>query len=187
MPGWVVALLVALVGLAGAVLGTYVRIVHERSAEIRTRMLDAADSFVTAMTSASDAFDKAQLKVGVWAHISRMPGVDELLAAREQEGAEAHDVASTAWSIARERVPRIGLLFGVDDPAALLAVQASDELGEAVVALTRLRSEVYDSELEEEAIQELVPPTSRRAKSRPSEIAKIGSLTLERAGARPST
>jgi hypothetical protein len=152
VPSWLVAILVALVGLAAGVLGTYVRIVHERSTDIRTRMLDAADAFVTAMTAAADELGTAALRVGLWVHISRAVGVDAHLAEREGEAEAAHEEASSAWSAANQRVPRIGLLFGVDDPAALLAVRAADELGEAVIGLARLRSEAYDSELGEDEL-----------------------------------
>ena len=55
MPSWVVALLVAFVGLTAGLVGTFARIAYDRGAELRTRMLDAADEFVTAMTAAKPA------------------------------------------------------------------------------------------------------------------------------------
>lgn len=144
MPGWVVALLVAVVGLAAGLIGTYVRISFERGAEIRTRMLDAADDFVTAMTSAQDEVFNASLPVIGWAHAWQGSPEGKLRSDYDDKAQEAFEAGSAAWRTANERVPRIRLLFGVDSPASSAAERASDEIGEAVLRLAEVRGMADD-------------------------------------------
>jgi hypothetical protein len=106
VPGWLVALLVAIVGLVAGVLGTYVRIRYERGAEIRTRMLDAADEFVTAMTRAQDLTFTASLPVIGWAHAWRGSANSPMRSKKEDDAQQDYESASAAWTAANERVPR---------------------------------------------------------------------------------
>lgn len=134
MPTWLVALIV---GLGSGVLGTFARIAHERGAELRSRMLDASDDFVTALTRA-----RSELGLAVWpvmhAVAARREGArDE---EREAMGEAAFRAANEAFTDADARVPRLTLLFGVESAAAEAARRASQSLGAAVVHLARVRA-----------------------------------------------
>jgi hypothetical protein len=140
VPAWLIALLVAFVGLLAGLLGTYVRIGFERGADLRTRMLDAADEFVTAMTKAQDAVSLASLRVIGWTHAWLSAPESDRRRTTEAEAEGAYETASTLWNAAVERVPRIRLLFGVDAPATLAAKRATDELGAGVLMLAQIRA-----------------------------------------------
>jgi hypothetical protein len=75
MLAWVVAILVAFVGPAGASIGTFANIANDRVKDLRTRMLDAADEFVTAVTRAYEAIESAALPTGLWIEIAWMVSV----------------------------------------------------------------------------------------------------------------
>lgn len=147
MPTWLVAILVAFVGLASAVFSTYARNAHERLADLRARMLDAADDFVTTFTLAHEAIDSAALPTGLWVEFSWMTDVPESIRKDRQSKVEvAHAAASSAWEGSRQRVPRVALLFGVDSPAAEAAQRADDALGTALVGLSQAYAESWGAD-----------------------------------------
>lgn len=144
MPAWLVALLVALVGF----LGVFSRIAYDRSADLRTRMLDAADDFVTAVTRAHETIESAALPTGMWVEIAWMDMSDEMREERRAKVETAHAAASSAWESSRQRVPRIALLFGVESRTAEAATRTDDALGTALVGLSRAYAESTDPEAE---------------------------------------
>lgn len=143
MPAWLVALIVALVGFAGASL----RLAHDRVADLRARMLDAADDFVTALTEAHDAISTAALPTGAWVEIAWMEDLPQHIREDRTGKVDAtHAAARAAWDASRQRVPRVALLFGVGSPAAEAAKRADDALGEALVGLSKAYAESYADE-----------------------------------------
>jgi hypothetical protein len=166
VPAWLVALLVALVGavfgLAGALIGTFARIAHERVADLRTRMLDAADDFVMAVTLAHEAVESAALPTGLWVEIAWMDLPEEMSEDRQARAEKAHAAASTAWEVCRQRVPRVALLFGVDSPATKAARLADKALGATIVALSADYGRTFDSEADPPAENLVVERAARR-------------------------
>lgn len=51
-PTWVTVVVALAAGLASGLLATMLRISHDRGAELRTRMVDAADEFCVAVVAA---------------------------------------------------------------------------------------------------------------------------------------
>ena len=141
MPAWVVAILVAFVGLAGASIGTFANIANDRVKDLRTRMLDAADEFVTAMTRAHEAIESAALPTGLWIEIAWMDMSHAMREDRQAQVEASHAAATSAWESSRQRVPRVALLFGVDSPTAepleenLVVERATERLEAATTAL----------------------------------------------------
>ena len=144
MPAWLVAILVAVVGFGGV----FARIAYDRGADLRTRMLDAADDFVTAVTRAHDAIESAALPTGLWVEFAWMDTPDHIRAERQDKAEAARAAASAAWETSRQRVPRISLLFGVNSPTAEAATRTDEALGEALVGLARAYAESHDPENE---------------------------------------
>ena len=144
MPAWSVALLVAFVGLAGASIGTFANISNDRSKDSRTRMLDAADEFVTAVTRAQEALGSAAIPTSLWVEIAWMEITDEMREDRQGKVEAAHATANSEWEGARHRVPRVALLFGVDSPTADAARRTDEALGEALVGLSGAYAESLD-------------------------------------------
>jgi hypothetical protein len=133
MPAWLVAVLVAFVGLVAGLLGTYIRIAFERSADIRTRMLDAADEFVSAMTKAQDKALPAQ------AFVISVVGSAESV--EDWADAQHHfEAAHAAFDAANARLPRIRLLFGVESASSTAAGRAVDTLAEVLARVGQLRT-----------------------------------------------
>lgn len=168
MPAWAIALLVAFVGLASAAIGTFANIAHDRSKDLRTRMLDAADEFVTAVTRAHEVIETAALHTGAWVEIAWMEMSDAMREDRQGQSETTRATASAEWESARQRVPRIALLFGIDSPTAEAARRIDDALGEAIVGLSKAYAESHDPEAEpldenlvaENAIERLEAATS---------------------------
>ena len=107
-------------------------------------MLEAADDFVTTMTTARSDVGLAVFPT-VIAAISRRDGhVDP----ERQEAAEgAFRIANAHWTEADGHVPRITLLFGVGSGPAQAARQASDTLGASLVQLARVKATAgYDGD-----------------------------------------
>jgi hypothetical protein len=136
------------VGLSGGLIGTFARIAHDRGADLRARMLDAADDFVTALIRAHEAIESAALPTGLWVEIAWMDLTDEMSQDRQGRVTEAHAVASAAWEASRQRVPRVALLFGVDSTADKAARLADKALGATLVGLSRAYAESFDPEAE---------------------------------------
>jgi len=134
MPTWLVALIV---GLGSGLAGTFIRVAHERGAELRTRMLEAADDFVTTMTITKSDIGLAVFPTVTAASARREGAVDP---ARQEAGEGAFRIANAHWTEADGHVPRITLLFGVGSDAAKTARQASDTLGRSLVQLARVNA-----------------------------------------------
>jgi hypothetical protein len=153
MPSWSVALLVAFVGLAGALLGTFGRIAYDREADLRSRMLDAADDFVFAMMAAVGAAESADLPNTLNVRFGHLfsPGV--LRDEHEANAIAADTEATDAWHKASQRLPRIRLLFEIDSAAAASAQRASDEVGKAILALAKFRAYGFEHQDDEDALE----------------------------------
>ncbi len=145
MPDWAITLLAALVGgVIGTIGSTLLRISHERSAELRTRMLEVADEFVAAAMNAVDRAIEHDLKYSLRKlEAEARTGRPALSAEHRQEIDELWDIMSEAVRETLRRLPRIRLLFGVDSQAAREAKAACDKLGErsacSSACLTTLR------------------------------------------------
>jgi hypothetical protein len=145
MPAWAVALLVAFVGLATGLFTTYARNAHERLADLRARMLDAADDFVTTFTLAHEAIESAALPTGLWVEMEAYRDAPEHMREERQRKVEtSRETASAKREASRQRVPRVALLFGVESPTARAAKRADDALGTALVGLAQAYSESWD-------------------------------------------
>ena len=112
MPVWVAVA----IGLGSGLAGTLVRIAYERTADLRTRMIDAADEFSTGTSRAIAAIDDFHRA------LDRVP-VNELskidLAFPQQFEGELPEPLDAAWLVLRdatdavaERLARVHLLFG---------------------------------------------------------------------------
>jgi hypothetical protein len=132
MPDWLVVLVAA---LAGGFATTLVRLRHERASELRSRMLEAADEFVEAYTTAREAILAAQREVRNAASFLEEDVPADLLKKWEDQRAAAVKAAREASSALARRLPRIGLLFGVYSPADRSAFMAYATLTTATHAL----------------------------------------------------
>ena len=125
-PTWAVIL----VGLGSAVIGslftTLATISHERAAELRTRMLNAADEFSTEANTAIQQMYVASLEI-------RKAPPDQ---GYSQE-IQAHvDKLSESVDDAAAKQARINLLFGYDSPAGEAANSAVTWLRSAKLSLS---------------------------------------------------
>ena len=113
-PTWAVVL----VGLGSAVIGslftTLATISHERAAELRTRMLNAADEFSTEANTAIQQMYVASLEI-------RKAPLDQ---GYSQEIRTHLDKVSEAVDDTAAKQARINLLFGYDSPAGEAASNA---------------------------------------------------------------
>ena len=90
---------------------------HERAAELRTRMLEAADDFVSAYTTAREALGDAAIALRS-AESFLGEDVPEPLATELRDEREAAKAAAReACDALKHRSPRIALLFGEHTPA----------------------------------------------------------------------
>lgn len=109
-------------GVIGTVISTLLRISHERAADLRTRMLDAADDFVTAAVAAREAVDGVDTLLSVAEFIDQQPETKDARA-RFQAAHEAIDAAEI-------RCPRLRLLFGAMSDAAKQANLVTDGMAQ---------------------------------------------------------
>jgi hypothetical protein len=113
-PTWVTILVGLLSGVVGSALTTTLRISHERGAELRGRMLDAADSFAAASAAAFHASTQWEM------YVLGLPD-DEVLVdaddAWKPEIVDFKDTLRVAVNDAQVRAARVGLLFGPDSDA----------------------------------------------------------------------
>ncbi|MEX2646088.1 MAG: hypothetical protein WD249_07500 [Gaiellaceae bacterium] len=134
MPDWLIALVSALGGgVVGTLLSTILRISYEREAELRSRMLEAADEFVRAFTAAEETIHAALVKVAPAALVAGRPMSDELREKMREEVEERRREATAAFRAASAARPRIALLFGVNSESAGHAETAIRTVGEALV------------------------------------------------------
>jgi phage baseplate assembly protein W len=142
-------------GAAGALLTTVLRISHERAAELRTRMLEAADNFVAAAASGTDVMHRTSLKV----FPIRTFGADmsDAVARPLEKDAEvALSEAREVFGAVIRHLPRIRLLFGVDSPATHEADIAAAAIGEAlIVVLEGTPSDEDDADAMWDTLEEL--------------------------------
>jgi len=118
-PLWVTLFVGLGAGVLGSLLTTTLRIRHEREADLRSRMLEAADEFVAAATKANERIGTLALRRSL-AEVRAGEGGN--LAAPAQADLDAlnplWDDASASLAETLRRLPRIRLLFGVDAASA---------------------------------------------------------------------
>jgi hypothetical protein len=124
MPDWLLAIVVALVGLGSGLAGTLLRLSHDRATELRSRMLEAADDFVDAYTTARDATTAASGNVRTLKAFGGEDVPDQLREQWQNERDTAITAARAASDALGRRRARIRLLFGVDSLAARSAFSA---------------------------------------------------------------
>jgi hypothetical protein len=139
-PTWAVVL----VGLGSAVLGsllaTLLTITHERSAEFRSRMLNAADEF---STGAIEALQQAQVTAGEVMKDSATPLVDG--EGLRPEIQEQLDKVNAAFDDLLAKQARIHLLFGDHSPAGVAAAGVCSQLRNMGMALDALPHVALDA------------------------------------------
>lgn len=135
-PLWVTLVVGLGAGVLGSLLTTTLRIRHEREADLRSRMLEAADEFVAAATKANERIGTLALRRSL-AEVRAGQGGN--LAAPTQADLDAlgplWDEASATLAETVRRLPRIRLLFGVDATAAERAGDVCRKHSEAMVEL----------------------------------------------------
>jgi hypothetical protein len=134
MPQWVLTLAVGLgAGVVGTLLSTMLRISHERGAELRSRMLEAADEFVGAASDAVSTSHRASLQtfpLQLAGHRLSDDVADPLI----EQAVASIGRAREALAEVQRRQPRIRLLFGVDSDAGMHAENASNGVAVSVLA-----------------------------------------------------
>jgi len=135
-PLWVTLFVGLGAGVLGSLLTTTLRIRHEREADLRSRMLEAADEFVAAATKANERIGTLALRRSL-AEVRAGEGGN--LAAPAQADLDAlnplWDDASASLAETLRRLPRIRLLFGVDAASAERAGDVCRKHSEAMVEL----------------------------------------------------
>jgi uncharacterized membrane protein len=134
MPTWLVALLV---GLLSGLAGTLLRLQHERSADLRARMLEAADDFVTAFTEAREAIEKAVRTVQVQDSLANEEIPDDMRREWLDERKASISAAQDQTDALKRLQPRIELLFDRYSPAARSGYLAWIELSSVMHTLDR--------------------------------------------------
>lgn len=119
MPDW---LITGVLGLVTGLALTLLSLRHARGAELRARMLEAADDFVGAYTTAREAIEQAWLVASrvSWAASLDVPPTS-LLNEWMEEYEEAAAAARRASDDLDRRQPRISLLFGGGMPTVRAA------------------------------------------------------------------
>ncbi len=112
MSVWVAALL----GFVGGLATLLLRMRHERAAELRTRMLEAADDFVSAYTTAREALRDAEINLRSAESFLSEDILEPLPKEWRDERAAADAAARAACDALKHRSPRIALLFGAHTP-----------------------------------------------------------------------
>jgi hypothetical protein len=107
VPLWQAIVLGLAAGLGGGLLGTWTRISYERTAELRTRMIEAADEFATALSKTLPVLRKARDTVDNADYVISPAG--DLNPAVQ----EAIDEIDQVWDSLHERFARVQLLFGI--------------------------------------------------------------------------
>lgn len=139
MPNWAVAVIVALVGLVSGLGGVLATISHERTAEVRKRMLDAADDFsrslFEAMTSLRDAAAEIREQSNLLLDSQRL--LDPTDSKRWVKPVQAaFDEARGKIDEAHLRLARVQLLFGRRSSAGYACHHVVVSLRNAQSALT---------------------------------------------------
>ena len=141
-PLWVTLVVGLGAGVLGSLLTTTLRIRHEREADFRSRMLEAADDFVSAAMSAVDRAAEHDLKYSLRKLDAEVRTATTALSAEHRkEIDELWDSTSEALREAIRRVPRIRLLFGVESEAAAHAKAACDQLGQSMAFFVEIKPE----------------------------------------------
>lgn len=127
------------VGLASGLITTLLSLSHDRAADLRTRMLDAADDFVAGFATARDAIQRAETRYSTIVWLLSLEDEDAINDAyrRElaQEQKEVRTAARQAYDEVQRREPRLRLLFGTDSLTVRAATMAHISLSRAVHAL----------------------------------------------------
>lgn len=125
MPTWAAVL----IALGGGIFGVLVRIAHDRGAELRSRMLDAADEFLAVSTP-------ALLDLGYVSPTILSGGAFQTI--RSGGGKSPDDAMGDLHEAAEHlqlRLARVLLLFGEDSPAAESARAVAGGLRDATNSL----------------------------------------------------
>jgi L-2-hydroxyglutarate oxidase LhgO len=144
-PVWVTVLVGLASGVVGTLLSTLLRISHERAAELRSRMLEAADDYVRALDDACRLADEAglpQVAASFFTHEGELAS-DEAAAAES-----AREAAVTALRTVEGLRSRIRLLYGPDSSASNDAKRAYEKVAEAVAELFRFNTDDSSDDIE---------------------------------------
>jgi len=140
-PTWLVVLLALIAGLVGGLGATYLRIVHERGAELRGRMLDAADEF---SASAWKTLQRMRTAAGVMKRSAPAPLVDpetELFLAQFETELDDVNAEMDAMIVKQARVH---LLFDDLNEAGIAATAIVTHLRNMDMALNTRPDSVRD-------------------------------------------
>jgi H+/Cl- antiporter ClcA len=130
-PTWAVIVVGLISGALGVLLSTLLRISHERGAEMRGRMLDAADGFSAAVVAALQDAASAESKI-----INDLP--TDLLTATGEWLPEIQEIKMELHALvndAQARQARVHLLFGEERPAGLSATEIVTRLRNLELAI----------------------------------------------------
>jgi hypothetical protein len=146
-PTWVTILVGLLSGVVGSALTTLLRISHERAAELRGRMLDAADAFAVASAAAFHAATQWEM------YVVGVPADQALVDADEEWTPEIADLKNKlrlAVNDAQVRAARVGLLFGPDSDAVGATTDLITWMRDAETALRTKPNSARDGEVQQE-------------------------------------
>jgi predicted NodU family carbamoyl transferase len=138
MPSWIVAVIV---GVGSGLLGTLIRIAHERGTELRSRMLTAADDFILALNDADAALGNALQPL-----IDYLQGFAPDHEEEKPEALARYDASREAAQKVLNLLPRLRLLFGVDSKATRYADAAAHGLETAYSNLSTMRASTKEGE-----------------------------------------
>jgi hypothetical protein len=140
-PTWVVILVGLGSGVFGSLLTTVLTISHERAAQLRTHMLNAADEF---STGAISALHQARNAAG---EIKKDDtSLDDETGWWRSEIKTSLDAANQAVDDVLARQARIHLLFGDQSPAGIAASGVASQLRNMLMALDHRPDSIRDRE-----------------------------------------
>lgn len=137
-PTWAVVL----IGLGAGLLGTLARASYERNAELRTRMLDAADDF---STGTMRALQQARNAAGTILK-DKVPLLDPQTNWYREEIHAAVDALNDEISSTFARLGRVHLLFGDDTPTGIAASGVAERLRIMTIPIDRRPDSLRDHE-----------------------------------------
>jgi hypothetical protein len=150
-PTWAVVLIAILSGIGSGVLSTVLRISHERGAEIRAHMLNAADAFSAAVLAAIERGGEFHGEIG-----DIKGPIEDDRGSFVPEVAASLDEWQKSLATAASARSRVNLLFGDRSPTGVAAKGVTTHLWQMGTALEHSPDSVRDTEISERYLRWLL-------------------------------